>query len=89
MFLFEPPKGEEAHRTLSRRAHMRKTCNIGCRLGSGAEASQGASPPLGNQHPRHQVAAISLSIVESSNLEASSFGQQWIKLIKMVCMKDS
>jgi len=25
MFFFEPPKGEEAHRTSSRRAYMRKT----------------------------------------------------------------
>jgi len=41
---------------------------IGRQLGSGAEAFQGASPPLGEQHHSF-VTAISLSIVEAQTMK--------------------
>ena len=62
-----------------------RTCakrEFGCRLGSGAKAFQGATPPLGKQHPCNHIDTISFLIVESSNREASSFSQRWSKLLK-------
>jgi len=68
-FFLKPPKGEEAHRTLSRRAHMRKTWMFGRQLGSGAEAFQGASPPLGEQHSTVSSPTNFHSIVEAQTMK--------------------
>jgi len=68
-FFFNPPKGEEAHRILSCRAHMRKTWMFGRQLGSGAEAFQGASPPLGKQHSTVSSQTIFQSTVEAQTMK--------------------
>jgi len=68
-FFFNPPKGEEAHRTLSCRAHMRKTWMFGRQLGSGAEAFQGASPPSWREKFHSFVTAIFHSIVEAQTMK--------------------